>query len=69
METIVNVFLLLLGAYFAFGIVFGLYFFLAGAKRLDPIITDSKWTVRLLLVPGAIGLWVVLLPKILKANT
>jgi len=69
METIINVFLLFLGAYIALGFLFGIYFFLKGAAQLDPMIKESKWTVRLLLLPGAIGLWVVLLPKLLKAGT
>lgn len=68
MELVINVFLLILGLYLAIGLVFGLYFFAAGAQKIDPAIKESKWTVRLLLLPGAIAMWAVLFPKLLKAG-
>lgn len=68
MESIIHLFLLLLGVYAALGLVFGLYFFWAGAAKLDPAIKESKWTVKLLLLPGAMALWAVLLAKLIKAG-
>ena len=68
MEKAITIFLILLLVYFLLGVIFSIYFFIVGAKKLDPLIADSKWTVRLLFVPGAIALWAVLLPKILKSN-
>lgn len=65
METVIQVFLIFLGIYVAIGLLFGIYFFVKGASRLDPLIKDSKWTVRLLLLPGSIGLWPILLLKII----
>ena len=66
MEDVITVFIGLFGIYLLLGVLFGIYFFIKGAARIDPLITDSKWTVRLLLFPGTIGLWPFLLKKLLK---
>ncbi|MDY8134550.1 hypothetical protein [Aquimarina sp. 2201CG5-10] len=65
---IIDIFLTILGIYAIIGVLFGIYFFIKGAFQIDELIADSKWTVRLLLVPGAIGLWPILLLKILKTS-
>ncbi|MCB0666054.1 MAG: hypothetical protein KDC80_09545 [Saprospiraceae bacterium] len=49
--------------YFGTGVVFSLYFVLKGAAKLDPLIAQSKWTVKLLLIPGAIATWPILWRK------
>ena len=66
MELAIQIFLLLLGAYAFLGLLFAFYFFFKGAFKLDPLIGDSKWTVRLLLIPGAMALWPALLLKIIN---
>ncbi len=66
MEIVIDIILSLLGLYFGIGLLFGLYFFFKGAFQLDELISESKWTVRLLVVPGAIGLWPILLLKIIN---
>ena len=66
MHSIINIFITFLGFYTLIGFVFAIYFFILGAKRLDPLIKDSSFWVRLLLVPGSIGLWWFLLIKIIK---
>lgn len=66
METIVQIIPTIILTYLAIGLVFGIYFFMRGAAQMDDLIKDSKWTVRLLLVPGAIGLWPLLLLKLRK---
>ncbi len=68
MEIFIQVFLSLFGVYCAIGLLFGIYFFTKGAAKLDELIPESKWTVRLLLIPGAIGLWPVLLVKIIAKS-
>lgn len=64
METAIHIFLLLLAIYILIGMLFAIYFFFKGAFLIDNLITESKWTMRLLLLPGAIGLWPILLLKI-----
>jgi hypothetical protein len=66
MLTIIQAFVYLLQAYFAAGFVFAVYFFVRGAFKMDPLITNSKWTVRLLLVPGAILMWPILSQRLMK---
>lgn len=68
MELLIQLFLGFLGTYTAIGVLFALYFFFKGAFKIDPLIGESKWTVRLLLVPGAIGLWPLLLSKIMNKS-
>lgn len=65
METVIQIGVSLLGVYGGIGLFFALYFFFKGAFLIDDIVADSKWTVRLLLIPGAIGLWPFLLKKII----
>ena len=69
METFLFVFVTAFLAYLLIGVLFALYFFFKGALRLDPLIADGKWTVRLLLMPGVIALWPLLLLKLLKKKT
>jgi len=66
MESIISIFLALLGIYFSIGILFALYFVFIGATRMDPLMTDSKKRVRLLLFPGVLATWPFLLKKALK---
>ena len=68
METIAQILPTIILIYLAVGLVFGIYFFIRGAAQIDNLIKDSKWTVRLLLVPGAIGLWPILLLKLRKTS-
>lgn len=57
--VLANIILLYLGT----GFIFSLYFFLKGAAKIDPLIAESKWTVKLLLIPGAIATWPILWRK------
>lgn len=66
METLIQIGISTLGIYTAIGFLFAIYFFFKGAFQIDEIIANSKWTVRLLLLPGAIGLWPFLLKKIIQ---
>ncbi|WP_106793290.1 hypothetical protein [Aquimarina sp. Aq78] len=68
MTIVIQIIVSFLGLYFGIGFLFGIYFFIKGASQLDELITESKWTVRLLLVPGAIGLWPILLLKIINKS-
>ncbi|MEL6356350.1 MAG: hypothetical protein AAFQ37_05375 [Bacteroidota bacterium] len=54
--------------YLLIGLLFGLWFVFLGVQRLDSGMNGAKWTMRLLLLPGAIGLWPVLLRKFFTAR-
>ncbi len=68
METVISIFLTLLGAYFLVGVLFALYFVFVGATRLDPLMKETKQVVRVLLFPGVIATWPFLLRKLLKSK-
>jgi len=60
---IAAVFLISLGVYLACGLVFAIPFALIGAKKIDPHATHGSWGFRVLIVPGAIALWPLLLRR------
>ena len=69
METIINIFLAILGIYFVIGFIFGLYFLFKGASKIDPLMQDTKKKVRVLLFPGVIATWPFLMSKLFKSKT
>ena len=68
MEAIIELFLLVLGLYFLLGFLFGLYFLFGGAVKVDPLMGDSKWIVRLLLFPGCIAVWPFLVFNLIRSK-
>ena len=69
MLPIITVFLTILGIYFAIGILFGLYFIIKGAPKIDPLMADTKKKVRFLLFPGVVATWPLLISKLFKSKT
>ncbi|TXN36866.1 hypothetical protein FVB32_00850 [Flagellimonas hymeniacidonis] len=69
METVITAFLTILALYFGVGLLFGLYFMLLGASKIDSIMRDSKKKVRLLLFPGVVATWPFLLRRLFKSQT
>ena len=69
METVIQVFLVFLGTYGALGFLFALYFLFVGAKKLDPLMDNTKKSVRLLLFPGVLATWPLLLGKLFKSKS
>ncbi|MEM9740201.1 MAG: hypothetical protein AAF829_10055 [Pseudomonadota bacterium] len=61
-ETLV----LILGLYFGAGLIVGLAYMVGGAGRIDPGAKGKglPLRVRLIIVPGVIGLWPVMLAKL-----
>lgn len=53
-----------LGLYLAAGAVFALVFVTAGAGRIDPDAKSMPFQARLLVFPGAMGLWPLMLVKL-----
>jgi hypothetical protein len=56
-------FLLLLGAYLACGVMFAIPFALVGVKKIDPHAAHGSWGFRLLVIPGTMALWPLLLRR------
>jgi hypothetical protein len=55
--------LIALGVYALIGIIIGVPLLLLGLNRIDPLIRSSSISVRLLLLPGIITLWPIMLTK------
>ena len=60
---IATVFLIALGTYLACGLVFAIPFVLVGVKQIDPHALHGSWGFRLLIFPGAMALWPLLLRR------
>ncbi len=69
MLVIISIFLVILGIYFGIGILFAFYFFIKGAAKIDPLIKESSWKVRLLLLPGTLITWPFLSYKLLTSKS
>jgi len=55
--------LILLAAYLACGLVFAIPFALVGVKQIDPHAAHGSWGFRILIVPGTMALWPLLLRR------
>ena len=60
---IAAVFLILLTAYMACGLVFAIPFVLVGVKKIDPHAAHGSWGFRLLVIPGTMVFWPLLLRR------
>ena len=56
-------FLIALGIYLAGGLVFAIAFALVGVKRIDPHAASGTRGFRLLIIPGAMAFWPLLLRR------
>jgi len=55
--------LIILGIYLLCGLVFAVPFVVVGVKRIDPHALHGSWGFRLLIFPGAMALWPLLLRR------
>jgi len=63
---IVEIFVYVFYAYLAIGFLFGLWFIFKGVQKIDAGVQNVKWVLRLMILPGTMALWPVLLQKYLK---
>lgn len=68
MEIVITVSLILLGAYIMLGILFGIYFIVSGAPKIDSLMANSKKNVRYVLFPGIVCTWPFFIKKIFKSK-
>jgi len=59
-------FLILLGIYLACGLLLAMPFVWFGVKRIDPPAAHGSWGFRLLILPGAMAFWPLLLRRWMK---
>jgi hypothetical protein len=60
---IASTLLLVAGAYLACGLLFAIPFSLLGVKRIDPHAAHGSWGFRVLIIPGTMAFWPVLLKR------
>ena len=58
--------LILFGIYLACGLLFAVPFVLFGVKKIDPPAAHGSWGFRLLILPGAMAFWPLLLRRWMK---
>ena len=65
-EATANLFVTAIGAYFLIGLLVGLIYMFGGAGRNDPAAKGKGLPirVRLLILPGIMGLWPIMLMKL-----
>ena len=66
METMIEWILSLLGIYLAIGFLFAVPFALMGAKKIDHSAVDGTWGFKLLIIPGSMIFWPLLLTRWLR---
>jgi len=59
-------FLIALGVYLAGGLAFAIPFVFTGVKRIDPHAAHGSWGFRLLIIPGTMVFWPLLLRRWIK---
>ncbi len=57
---------IIVSVYAASGLLFAVLFVLTGMKRIDPHAANASWGFRLLIVPGTVAFWPLLLRYWLK---
>ena len=68
MTTVVSIFFLALAIYLLAGVLFAIFFLTKGIEKIDTAAHGSGWGFRLIILPGTIVLWPVLLNKWIKAK-
>ena len=58
-----TVLLILMGIYLTCGVLFAIPFSLFGARKIDPRAFQSTWGSRLIIVPGVVALWPILIQR------
>jgi hypothetical protein len=65
--SIVTIILIIVAIYLLAGLVFAIPFVLKGVIKIDESAHGTKWGFRLIILPGTIVFWPVLLKKWLRA--
>ena len=64
---VVNIILLIVAVYLFAGLLFAIPFIFKGVTKIDEGAHGSKWGFRIIIIPGTIVFWPVLLKKCRKA--
>ena len=64
----ISILLGIVGLYVMIGLVLGLAFVLRGINRVDEAAGDSAFIFRVVILPGCVGLWPIVLLKWINAS-
>ena len=67
--SLAEIFATAIGIYLAVGLLVGIAFAFVGAKKIDPNAADGSIGFRLIIIPGAILLWPLVLKRWLGGQT
>ena len=65
---VAQIVLTIASAYFGFGLLFGLVFVFSGVHRVDSLTRHSGAGFRLLILPGSVLFWPLLLKRYLRTE-
>lgn len=60
--------LLVAATYSAIGAIFAAVFVMRGVSTVDHAATGSRWTFRVLILPGVAALWPIMLARWIRAG-
>lgn len=60
--------LLVLAAYVAIGVIVAVPLVIFGLSRIDPAAKAAPWMFRVLVLPGVVTMWPLLLRRVLRAE-
>ena len=52
-----------LAVYAGIGVLFAVFFVVAGVNRIDVVARESTWGFRVMIFPGSVALWPLLLKR------
>jgi hypothetical protein len=66
--VIVTIILIIVAVYLAAGLIFAIPFVIKGVTQIDEGTVGSKWGFRLIIIPGTMVFWPLLLKKWMKVK-
>lgn len=68
MTAVVSIIFLAVAIYLIAGVLFAVFFLIKGIEKIDTAAHGSGLGFRLIILPGTVVLWPVLLNKLMKAK-
>ncbi|OEK06253.1 hypothetical protein [Roseivirga misakiensis] len=67
-ETVATIFLIALAIYVLLGLFFYAFFIKSGVHKIDSGVKEAPIFMKVLILPGTVALWPILLKKIRKGE-
>ncbi|MFY0593848.1 hypothetical protein [Roseivirga sp.] len=67
-ETLASILLIVLGLYILIGLIFYIPFIKTGVHKIDGGVKDAPVFMKILILPGTVALWPILLNKVKKGE-